>query len=115
MVSVRPRSGGESARVVHGLSLAYATTLQGRSGYLTSHRRHPSRNRTAVPRPRGFHAARAMDLKGRRALPSSGGGHMRMRPKVIISCAVTGAIHTPSMSPHLPVTPEQIVEQAVEA
>ena len=26
--------------------------------------------------------------------------------KVIITCAVTGAIHTPSMSPHLPVTPE---------
>ncbi len=25
--------------------------------------------------------------------------------KVIISCAVTGSIHTPSMSPHLPVTP----------
>jgi len=40
---------------------------------------------------------------------------MTIRPKVIISCAVTGAIHTPSMSPHLPVTPEQIVEQAVDA
>ncbi len=35
--------------------------------------------------------------------------------KVIISCAVTGAIHTPSMSPHLPVTPDQIVEAAVGA
>ena len=30
--------------------------------------------------------------------------------KVIISCAVTGSIHTPSMSPHLPVTAEQIDE-----
>lgn len=30
--------------------------------------------------------------------------------KVIIACAVTGAIHTPSMSPHLPVTAGQIIE-----
>lgn len=35
--------------------------------------------------------------------------------KVIISCAVTGAIHTPSMSPHLPVTAEEIAESAVGA
>jgi uncharacterized protein (DUF849 family) len=35
--------------------------------------------------------------------------------KVIISCAVTGSIHTPSMSPHLPVTPEEIASQAIEA
>jgi len=35
--------------------------------------------------------------------------------KVIISCAVTGAIHTPTMSPHLPVTPAQIAEQSREA
>ena len=35
--------------------------------------------------------------------------------KVIITCAVTGAIHTPSMSPHLPVTPGQIIESALEA
>ena len=35
--------------------------------------------------------------------------------KVIVSCAITGAIHTPTMSPALPVTPEQIVEQSVEA
>lgn len=35
--------------------------------------------------------------------------------KVIITCAVTGSIHTPSMSPHLPVTPEQITEAAVGA
>ena len=38
-----------------------------------------------------------------------------MPKKVIISCAVTGAIHTPSMSPYLPLTPEQIIEQAVDA
>lgn len=35
--------------------------------------------------------------------------------KVIITCAVTGAIHTPSMSPYLPVTPEQIAEAAIGA
>lgn len=35
--------------------------------------------------------------------------------KVIISCAVTGSVHTPSMSPHLPFTPEDIARQAIEA
>ncbi|KAE8759254.1 MULTISPECIES: 3-keto-5-aminohexanoate cleavage protein [Paraburkholderia] len=35
--------------------------------------------------------------------------------KVIISCAVTGALHTPSMSEHLPLTPDQIAAQAIEA
>ena len=35
--------------------------------------------------------------------------------KVIISCAVTGAIHTPSMSPHLPVTPDAIAAEALAA
>lgn len=35
--------------------------------------------------------------------------------KVIITCAITGGIHTPSMSPHLPVTADQIAAQAVEA
>ncbi|AMJ62603.1 3-keto-5-aminohexanoate cleavage protein [Bosea sp. PAMC 26642] len=35
--------------------------------------------------------------------------------KVIITCAVTGAIHTPSMSPYLPVTPDEIIDAAVGA
>lgn len=35
--------------------------------------------------------------------------------KVIITCAITGGIHTPSMSPHLPVTPDEIVHDAVGA
>jgi len=35
--------------------------------------------------------------------------------KVIITCAVTGSIHTPSMSPHLPVTPEEIAQAAIGA
>ena len=38
-----------------------------------------------------------------------------MNDKVIITCAVTGSIHTPTMSPHLPVTPDEIATQAVEA
>ena len=40
---------------------------------------------------------------------------MRKAEKVIISCAVTGSIHTPSMSPHLPVTPQQIADSAIGA
>src|SRR5262245_53494552 len=35
--------------------------------------------------------------------------------RVIITCAVTGAIHTPTMSPHLPVTPDEIAEAALGA
>lgn len=35
--------------------------------------------------------------------------------KLILTCAITGATHTPTMSPYLPVTPEAIIEQAVEA
>jgi uncharacterized protein (DUF849 family) len=35
--------------------------------------------------------------------------------KVIITCAVTGAIHTPSMSPYLPVTPDEIAQAAIGA
>jgi uncharacterized protein (DUF849 family) len=35
--------------------------------------------------------------------------------KVIITCAVTGAIHTPTMSPHLPITPEEIAAAAIGA
>ena len=35
--------------------------------------------------------------------------------KVIITCAVTGSIHTPSMSPHLPITAEEIGDAAVGA
>lgn len=38
-----------------------------------------------------------------------------MDNKVIITCAITGGIHTPTMSPHLPVTPDEIAASAVEA
>jgi len=40
---------------------------------------------------------------------------MAAQRKVIITCAVTGAIHTPSMSPHLPVTPDEIADAAIGA
>jgi uncharacterized protein (DUF849 family) len=40
---------------------------------------------------------------------------MRRSEKVIITCAVTGGIHTPSMSPYLPITPEQIAAESVAA
>ncbi|HEX6142040.1 MAG TPA: 3-keto-5-aminohexanoate cleavage protein [Geminicoccaceae bacterium] len=35
--------------------------------------------------------------------------------KVIISCAITGSIHTPTMTPHLPITPDQIAGNAIGA
>ena len=38
-----------------------------------------------------------------------------MAGKVIITCAVTGSIHTPSMSPHLPLSPARIAEEAIAA
>ena len=38
-----------------------------------------------------------------------------MSGSVIITCAVTGSIHTPSMSPHLPLTPDEITADAVAA
>jgi len=40
---------------------------------------------------------------------------MIKRDKVIITCAITGAAHTPGMSPYLPITPEQIADEAVAA
>jgi uncharacterized protein (DUF849 family) len=38
-----------------------------------------------------------------------------MSRPVIITCAPTGGIHTPTMSPHLPVTPDEIAAAAIEA
>jgi uncharacterized protein (DUF849 family) len=38
-----------------------------------------------------------------------------MSNKVIITCAVTGGIHTPTMSPYLPITPDEIAASAIEA
>jgi len=38
-----------------------------------------------------------------------------MNEKVVITAAITGSIHTPTMSPYLPVTPKQIADEAVRA
>ncbi len=38
-----------------------------------------------------------------------------MTKKIIITCAATGSIHTPTMSPHLPITPKEIADQSVAA
>lgn len=38
-----------------------------------------------------------------------------MARKAIISCAVTGSVHTPTMSEYLPVTPDEIARQAIDA
>ena len=40
---------------------------------------------------------------------------MAAAQKVILTCAVTGSAHTPTMSPHLPCTPAEIAEQAIDA
>lgn len=47
--------------------------------------------------------------------PAAAKPRKKGREKVVITCAVTGSIHTPTMSPHLPVTPDEIAEQAVAA
>ena len=39
----------------------------------------------------------------------------KARRKTIITCAVTGSIHTPTMSPHLPVTPDEIARESIAA
>lgn len=40
---------------------------------------------------------------------------MRELDNVIVTCAVTGAIHVPTMSPHLPITPDEIAEEGIRA
>jgi uncharacterized protein (DUF849 family) len=40
---------------------------------------------------------------------------MASNRKVIITCAITGSSHTPTMSPHLPYRPEDIIQQSIEA
>lgn len=37
------------------------------------------------------------------------------RKKAIITCAITGSIHTPTMTPHLPITPEEIAQESINA
>lgn len=42
-------------------------------------------------------------------------GTVKRTSKTIISCAITGAIHVPAQTPHLPCTPDEIAEQAIAA
>ena len=39
----------------------------------------------------------------------------KTQDKIIISCAVTGSVHTPAMSPYLPLSPQQIAQQGMRA
>lgn len=48
-------------------------------------------------------------------MSASNAANTAAKNKVIISCAITGAIHTPSMSPYLPVTPDEIARSAIGA
>src|SRR5438552_2391867 len=57
--------------------------------------------------PGGSHGRGTM----RHTEPLRGGG----RGKVIITCAVTGSIHTPTMSPYLPLTPDEVARDAIAA
>ena len=67
-------------------------------------------------RDRRLHGARGAQARATRAIEHRRGTRAMAKPrKVIITCAVTGAIHTPSMSPHLPVTPEEIADAAIGA
>src|SRR3954453_22056373 len=83
-----------------------------------------------IPRPRGSRAYPGRDGAADRPLarpPPHRAARPHVRPtregdtsmsnkgKVIITCAITGAIHTPSMSPHLPVTPDEIADAALGA
>lgn len=40
---------------------------------------------------------------------------MSTKGKVVITCAITGAIHTPTMTPYLPITPDEIAAEAIAA
>jgi uncharacterized protein (DUF849 family) len=55
-------------------------------------------------------SARGMSTATAEAKPKSKSGR-----KVIITCAVTGSVHTPTMSPYLPITPDQIAADSIAA
>ena len=72
------------------------------------HPQHGAVHGARQARARRAHRVRAGGRAGLAAMA-------RKQRKAIISCAVTGAIHVPSLTPHLPITPEQIAEQAIGA
>jgi hypothetical protein len=77
----------------------------------TTHRAQPAGATSACGAP-GRTSARSQRLT---IETEDRAGNGLVSRKVIITCAVTGAIHTPSMSPHLPVTPQEIADAAVGA
>ena len=83
-----------------------------RAPQATGHRRHRHPLGLARPPPDGAGRPQAPSPLGLTELTPP---ETHMSRKVIITCAVTGAIHTPSMSPYLPVTPDEIAESAIGA
>src|SRR5260370_13132772 len=67
-------------------------------------------------RKKSHHLTRKLGHYGTSLRLSAGGRNkMPLRGKVVITCAVTGSIHTPTMSPHLPLTPHEIARDAIAA
>ena len=66
-----------------------------------------------LARPAADGACRAKAPRGGRDRRMT--GRKTMANKVIISCAVTGSIHTPTMTPHLPITAQEIAQSAIGA
>src|SRR5712671_6888084 len=58
-------------------------------------------------------AGHAVRTQSRREFEREAG--MPLRSKVVITCAVTGSIHTPTMSPYLPLTPDEVAKDAIAA
>src|SRR3954468_9854379 len=46
---------------------------------------------------------------------TDGARRPNLRGKVVITCAVPGSIHTPTMSPYLPLTPDEVARDAIAA
>src|SRR6202011_2498105 len=67
--------------------------------------------RFAPPKRRTTCSSKSAIIEGE----EKGGDTMPLRGKVVITCAVTGSIHTPTMSPHLPLTPDEIARDAIAA
>ena len=76
---------------------------------------HPHLDRAQAAGRRRFPTARRSSRASPTRPPATAETDLADTRKVIITCAVTGAIHTPSMSPHLPVTPEEIADAAIGA
>jgi hypothetical protein len=73
--------------------------------------RHPVRG--GEDTPRAFFVSRP--ATGQQRITDIKRREREMREKTIITAAITGSIHTPTMSPYLPITPQQIADEAVAA